>query len=210
MTSTFLLPAGDVLRQKDLLVSAGYSPEYRLSAAGFRRVRYGLPFISDDGKVNVDLHWGIELHRGVIPRLYFAEEYRRLWDHLRTVWVSEREIETLGPEDMLLLLALHGAKHTWDSLKMVCDIAELVRSVDTLDWEAVVAQADALRAGRMLYLGLFLAHDLLGTSLPESVMSRIRTDAVIAGLAGRIRERLFEEDRRPPSRCLSSNRFISP
>jgi Uncharacterised nucleotidyltransferase len=192
-----LLPEGDVLRQKDLLVSAGYSPEYRLSAAAFRRVRYGLPFVRDDGKLSVDLHWGIELHRGVIPRLYFSDEYRGLWNHLRPVVLAGREIETLGPEDTLLLLALHGAKHTWDSLKMVCDIAELVCSVEALNWDHVVQQADDLRAGRMLFLALFLAHDLLGTPLPERVMARIRADDVIATLADRIRGRIFEEGRHP-------------
>jgi hypothetical protein len=192
-----LLPEGDILRQKDLLMSAGYSPEYRLSAAAFRRVRYGLPFVREDGKVSVDLHWGIELHRGVIPRLYYSSEYRRLWEHLRPVVLAGREIETLGPEDTLLLLALHGAKHTWESLKMVCDIAELVRSTEPLHWDQVVKQGDDLRAGRMLFLALFLAHDLLGTALPELVLARIQADSVILRLADRIRGRLFQEARLP-------------
>jgi hypothetical protein len=60
-------------------------------------------------------------------------------------------------------------------------------------WEQIVAQARALGSERMLLLGLRLASDLLGATLPEEVLRRVRADQTVKALAEQIYERLFSE-----------------
>jgi hypothetical protein len=62
-----------------------------------------------------------------------------------------------------------------------------------MDWEWVVQQADALGGSRMLSLGLLLARDLLGATLPEGVSQKVQADPVARSLAADVRERLFSE-----------------
>jgi hypothetical protein len=73
---------------------------------------------------------------------------------------------TLSPEDLILFLCVHGAKHEWDQLIWVCDVAETIRAYPGLDWTTVQQRAAETGSLRMLQLGLFLAHEIAGVGLP--------------------------------------------
>ncbi|WP_244142139.1 nucleotidyltransferase family protein [aff. Roholtiella sp. LEGE 12411] len=77
---------------------------------------------------------------------------------------------------MLVILCVHGSKHLWERLAWICDLAELIRIHQQTDWEQIMAKAKKLGTERMLLLGLYLAHNLLETTLPEPVNQRIRAD----------------------------------
>ena len=66
-------------------------------------------------------------------------------------------VPTLSPEDLLLVLCVHGSKHRWERLAWICDVAELVNRHPRLDWDRVLESAAALRIRRLLDLGLRLA-----------------------------------------------------
>ena len=55
-------------------------------------------------------------------------------------------MSSLAPEDNLLLLCMHGAKHCWSRLERVCDVAELITSHSNLDWVALVSRAKVFGA----------------------------------------------------------------
>ena len=104
-------------------------------------------------------------------------------------------VRTLSPEDLLLILCVHGAKHLWSQLGWISDVAELVRGHPSADWPWLLAEARALGSERMLLLGLFLARDLLDAPLPEAVRPALRADRVVESLAGQVVERLFGRPR---------------
>jgi hypothetical protein len=98
----------------------------------------------------------------------------------------------LGPEHLLLVLSVHGAKHHWGKLMWICDIAEVVRSyTDKIDWDRLMTQARRLGVARILSLALFLARDLLGAVVPETVWRRVKAEPKVAWLAGQVRAGLF-------------------
>jgi hypothetical protein len=49
----------------------------------------------------------------------------------------------------------------------------------------------------MLFLGLFLVSDLLGTTLPEEIWERVKADPVVKALAAQVRDHLFIESDAP-------------
>lgn len=129
----------------------------------------------------VDLHWDF-----AGPRFGFGLKPGALFDRCVTVRLGGRTIRSLSAEDTLLLLCMHGAKHCWSRLAWICDIAELLRVHEGLDWSELMARAQAAGSERMLLLGLRLASDLFGTRLPADIHTRASQPAV-ASLARDVR-----------------------
>ena len=108
---------------------------------------------------------------------------RRRW-----VTLAGRPVPTLSREDTVLALCAHGAKHAWDILGLVADVAAMVATSPDLDWHAIAARSEALGAGRMVRLGLRLAHDLLAAPVPSTALAA--RDPTAAALAREVTERL--------------------
>ena len=81
----------------------------------------------------------------------------------------------------------------------MCDVAELVRTYrEEIDWENVQREAFRQGAERMLGLGLFLAHELLGTALPQKILKKVLADGATKSVAQQIRKRFFAQTNDPP------------
>jgi hypothetical protein len=178
----------DVPMAMNILASLGYQQQEHLVGAqeeAFFRSQCEFIFTNDHATV-VELHWAI-----VPRRISFAFDSEALWTRLDQIELGGNTVSIFSPEDMLLILCVHGSKHRWKRLTWICDVAELIASHEDLDWEQVMAQAATLGGERMLLLGLFLTNELLGTNLPEHVVRRIKADEAVTILAGLVIEQLF-------------------
>lgn len=179
----------DVLKAKELLISQGYRPQFQLSEieeAAYLQTQYEYNFISPDSRVAVEIHWGFA------PR-YFAHRFdmQQLWGRIKTTRLAGSKVLNFQPEDLLLILCIHGAKHCWSRLIWICDVAELLRVYPDLDWQQILKKAGPL-SGELL-LGLLLAHDLLDAPLPKEIEARRQTEPRVDALAVRVRQYLFQE-----------------
>src|SRR5207245_4104462 len=93
--------------------------------------------------------------------------------------------------------------HQWQRLMWICDVAELIRAHQQMDWQRLLEQAKTSGGKRMLLLGLFLANDLLGTDLPEHILPGIQADPKVKLLAGQVRAQLFAHADQSPFRSLA-------
>lgn len=114
----------------------------------------------------------VDIHRAITPiRFPVQLDFARLHGRLQSLPVAGREIRSFGPEDMLIILCIQLAKDSWGSsplrLSKICDIAELLRTQPEMDWEFVSREARQLGCQGILFLGLTLAHELLGAPLPR-------------------------------------------
>ncbi len=188
----------DVIRARDLLVSEGYQPEFDLSeiqAAALLRSQCELSLTACDGRPTIELHWRI------VPRYFnLPIGFENLSERASR---DESGFLTLGPEDTLLVLCMHGIKHLWTRLMWVCDVAELIRAYP-LDWERVLKISSTLGSQRMLFLGLLLAGKLLGASFPREVMKRVEADFLVNRLAAQVEKRLFQRAEKTPGLLESS------
>jgi hypothetical protein len=180
----------DVARARDLLISMGYRQQNRLAKAqeaAFLKTQREYVFARKDGTV-VELHWA------VMPRiLSFELEPEDLWDRVSSITLGGDTVSTFSPDDTLLFLCAHGSKHFWYRLAWICDVAELIRVTETIDWERLTEHAGRLGAQRMLFLGLLLANDLIGSPLPQGVTEKIQSDRVVKSLATQVQGWLFQE-----------------
>lgn len=192
----------DVLEAKDLLLSQGYRPEYKLTPQQdtvLLQASHEYSFVHDDNRVKVELHWKI-----TSEYFSFSLDPERLWKRLKPSSLAGKEVLVFYPEDLLLILCVHSASHVWQQLEFVCSVAELIRTNEKLDWGQITGQARELGSERMLFLGLFLASDLLGAPLPDEVLQRVWADPSVKALAAQVRERLFREADNPPGILESS------
>lgn len=181
-----------IAKASELLIAQGYRPQFDLNrsqAAAYARWYPARCFGREDGKVAVDLQWAIGSRD-----FGFRLDPESLWRQLEPISMGGKEVMTLSAENLLLILCVHGGKHAWERLGWICDIAELIRVCEGIDWQRVMDQARALRSERMLFLGLCLVSDLLKAKVPEEVRAIVRSDPAVRSLATEVRERLFRED----------------
>jgi putative nucleotidyltransferase-like protein len=194
----------DVLRAKEVLLAEGFLPNVALSESQERSLvesQHAYSMVRPDRSAMVELHWEIS------PRhVSLLLEPGRLWERLEPVTIAGTTVMTLAAQVLLPSLCEHGAKHVWERLVWICDIAELTQARPDLDWARMVAEARQASSERMLTLGLRVAADLLGAPMPEPVRHRAEGDAVIPALSATVRARLFRDDRRP-SGLLEQARF---
>jgi hypothetical protein len=129
----------------------------------------------------------VELHTERTMR-YFPRglPIEQFFSRRQYLTVDGHKVPALAIEDELLLICIHGAKHLWDRLSMVADVAALVARQTDLNWERTQATARAVGAERMLHTGLLLAGNLLGAPLPQNVQVRLQSDRSAAQLAHKI------------------------
>jgi len=185
-----IVPAGKVEEARGLLISRGYQPEKEITGRELRReIQQGKDLIlRRDGGITVELHWGITAHPDPID---FSPDL--LWKNLKTLSIAGRTVTTHAPEDLLLILCIHGGKHRWEYLVWLCDIAELIRSYPTLNWTQVIEDASSVGGKRILLLGVLLARDLLDAELPENLNRTIEADRVLIQLADQVKVWLTRE-----------------
>jgi len=175
----------DADRAKALLVAQGYRWLHGRPPALFPRLLKVYELISGDGQVLVELHWAL-----TSTTFFFPLDPTPLWTRLDTVCLLGTPVRNLVPEDLLLILCVHGAKHHWSRLGWICDVAALLQAAPQLDWTRCLQQARRLGGARMLALGMRLAHDLLGAGLPPEVWRWLQTEATVPWLAGQVQARL--------------------
>lgn len=112
--------------------------------------------------------------------------------------LSGREIMTLCPEDALVALCIHGAKDFWARLLWVADVSETIETRG-LDWDRVFRRATALRAQRMLWLGMILAEVIFDARVPGELAAQANSDAAASSMALQMTRRLLLNNAAPLS-----------
>jgi len=146
--------------------------------------RWQMTFVPEHGLFEVDLHWRLSP-----PYFPFTPDGDELWERAVEVQLGAGRVSTLGPDDLILFLCAHGAKHGWQTLSGVCDVERATRNYQ-YEWEALVARAASLGSVRVLLLGLLLAGDLLGAPIPAALLDAARANPPVQR-AARIFRRYF-------------------
>jgi hypothetical protein len=168
----------DIRRATELMTAAGFAPAVPLSAIDVGKIPGQYLFSKPDSKLIVELHNDLTLR--YFPRKLPLEEFFARQIRVR---LDAHEAPALSVEDELVLICIHGAKHFWERLMWIADVAAVVSRQTGIDWQRVADLARAVGAERILHTGLRLASDLLQARLPDKVQALVQADAVAARLA---------------------------
>ncbi len=122
----------------------------------------------------------------------------------RSVPIEGSALRLLAPEDNMVQVALHTAKHSYvraPGLRLHTDVDRLARHQEP-DWSQVASLAERTEIRTAVYFSLALAESLLGSRVPLAVLERLapprwKREAVLAMLR---RADVFEPDQHKFSR----------
>jgi hypothetical protein len=176
-----LVPKEGVRKAIECLDSLGYGARASLAGhrlAAHRRTEYELQFLRRDGKLTVELQWA------VVPGFFgFVHEKLGIWSSLKPRLWKGHAFPVLPPEETLLMLCVHGAKHLWCKLGWIADVAGLLASPGPPDLKRTFELAGRCGVTRLLCVGLLLAKRLTGVILSENVSARIDSDLMAGSLS---------------------------
>jgi hypothetical protein len=180
-----LVPPDAVARASDVLQARGYGPLVSThEAQGCHRI-----FVRDRDNATVELHWAL-----FPPALQWPLEQTGIWERAQEVHIGGKAVPTLGPEDTVIFLCLHGFKHRWSRLKWVCDMRFALQPASNVDWTAVVARSQEIGCYRAVLIGVILASELLGFDVPAELQHNDRSYSIARSLASRYQESIGSGD----------------
>ena len=191
-----LVASADVRRARSALQGRGYSLHTPLDPVQeetwLSSAHYELPLVDAARGFMVELQWRANPDVPV-PPLHDP----RWWDSAPMTQIEGVRMRTLPPDEQMLALLVHGAKHLWGSLDWLVDIAELARAGE-VPWERVTQLARRHGVVRRMALGLALARDLLEVPLPAAVDRKVRETGVTE-IVRQIAAPLFALEYSPPT-----------
>jgi hypothetical protein len=178
----------DLPRVAEILTAEGYlSPHIRregLATGYFQECEDA--FFAARGMGAVDVHWKIT------PRSFrFAPAEESFWQRAQPVELEFGAVTAISPEDSLLYICVHAAKHGWVKLGSICDVAETIRARPAIDLMAMLDEATSLGSRRMFLTGILLAHELVGAEAPDDVVAIARRSGAVESLSKRVASQLF-------------------
>jgi hypothetical protein len=173
----------DVPRIKSAVRDLGYTPRVPIpveAEADYLASGYECTFDSPAGKNLLEVQWALQ------PRFYAVDfDMEGLFERAVTVNVGGRRVKTPSPEDLLLVLALHAAKHVWARLIWMRDIAQTIKRED-LNWNWIYSQSRALGIERIVNITLLLTARFLGVALPPAIEKTVVADDTTQAFARQI------------------------
>jgi len=165
-----LVAEADFKRVLRLLTEAGYPADIELADLTPRQLSYYLfayhhcEFPVERSGLRVELHWRPMGN----PHTFRPPDLMPGSDQIERLTVANCALPLLAPEEMLLYLCAHGAKHAWFRLKWLFDLPQVLESRDW-DWDALFRKARLYGCEQGFALGLLVANRLLAWPLPAPV-----------------------------------------
>ena len=173
----------DVPRIKSTVRALGYTPRVLIpedAEHDYIDSGYECSFDSAAGINLLELQWALQ------PRFYAVDfDMEGLFERAVTVSVADRYVKTPSPEDLLLILSVHAAKHVWGRLIWLCDIAQIIKR-QNLDWDWIQSQSQELGIKRILHITLLLMHRFLATPVPAPIKDAVVADRAALDITERI------------------------
>jgi len=168
----------EIPRFVGVLAAEGYRSKLSAEAIGSRRVPGEYLFWWPKTTRRIELHTERTLR--YLPQRLAVEE---LFARRVSQTVDAQEVPALCVEDELALVCVHNAKHFWERLCWIADVAALIRRQENLDWPQVLRTVRSAGAERMLLLGVRLAAEVLRLRVPKEMEEAVRSDKGTARMA---------------------------
>lgn len=189
-----------LLRHRDIagavaaLCSIGYTCNVRQEAIQSEQIPGEYIFRREDTPAILELH--TERSFRFFPKPMPLENFFR---RQTSVALDGRRVPTLCPEDEFVLISVHGAKHFWERLMWVADVAAMVHNCPEIDWKRVKKTATEVGAGRMVRVALLLANRVLRSQIPPEMEREVAADGGVAKIVRKIETWLPYAGNEPPA-----------
>src|SRR5439155_2762695 len=177
----FLLRNADISRASRALAAAGFQP--RIPAEAIRAQKNPGQYVFRRSKTGSLIELHTERTLRYYPRSLPIEEFLL---RKTAVSIDGRSVPALSLEDEFVLISIHGAKHFWERLMWISDVAAIVHRCPEMDWSRVRQSAADVGAKRMIRVALLLAERLLHVPIPGEMKREVAADSARLSIVKKI------------------------
>lgn len=97
-----------------------------------------------------------------------------------SIAISDTYVRILSPEDNLLQVSLHTAKHSYvraPGFRLHTDVDRIVRSCE-INWDLFLEKVIKLELKTSVFFSLAFARELLDTPIPQNVLNKIKPNKI--------------------------------
>jgi len=169
----FLIRERDVAQVGAILQSAGYLPR------ADRETTAGGPYQFIDE--NAGVFFALQTER-TLRGVPVESTIDRAAGGTMEVEISGRRLRATSLEDLLVHLCVWGATGYWNRLRAIGNVGEVIEA-SGLDWNSAIRIAQQLQCGRLLLLGVYVAHRVLRADVSAEILARAEADTRVRRLA---------------------------
>lgn len=180
----------NIFKAIEILKLEGYQPYFELNninESNFLKTQREYLFKSPGGFI-LELHWNIQG-----PHVYLPIEPKCIYEDLEIIKINNFEIFSFSPENLIIILSLHSAKHNWNYLSLLCDISEIINSQD-IKWNEVFKTADKLYVRRILTINILLINDLFDLEIHDNILNNMYSDVYALKIVKNIKKLLLSKE----------------
>jgi hypothetical protein len=190
----FLLRNADIARASQALVAAGFLSRIPVEAIRAQKDPGQYMFRRPKTGPLIELHTERTLR--YFPRALPIKDF---FARKTAIAIDGRSVPALSLEDEFVLISIHGAKHFWERLMWIADVAALVHNSPRIDWSRVRQTAGDVGAERMVRVALLLAERLLRVGVPAEMKREVVADGACLSIVKKIETWLPSAGQRPPA-----------
>jgi hypothetical protein len=109
-------------------------------------------------------------------------DFDRIWRDAVSITYRGQPAWVMCPEDLLIAGCINACRKRYYQLKALCDIAEILQTYPQLDWDAVIQRAHQEKCSNIVFAGLLITRQLLGSPVPDGIMERLAVNPIRAAL----------------------------
>jgi len=183
----------DLERAGEILKAAGFRLDPKVDIRFINRRARGSHTEYERGLVKLEVHYAL-FHN------HWPEEPEAYWGKGRSCLIAGHELQTLGLEDQIMHLCLHGSLHGFSCLKWLLDLAVLLDKKYKVNWDSLLEKAKAHQARHAFLLGFYLIERVLKRPLPEPLYHAVKEEELrLARLARQCQQMSFSRPGRDQS-----------
>ena len=185
-----LINNSDAPKAKEIMISSEYElyQPITINDSFYMKLEPEYQFFNKNTGTIIEIKWKIEGNFFSLPK-----NSNKLTEHLEKYDLNGFKVCTFSPINQLLILCIHAAKHDWNRLSWICDISELIKSQEDINWTEILDKSEKMDVKRILLINLILARDLFELELPNEILIYINSD-ISLNISNQIKEKIFKNN----------------
>ena len=188
----FMVQLEHIDRAEHILIANGYNGYFYGFELTARRKKYIRTHIHHFEYVHIKTGLHVELHWNVGS--WLPDRVAALWSHTRQQEWYGTIVTCLDDDALLLYLCDHGTRHEWSCLKWLSDVARLLATDRTNNWNSLLALAKRLDLLRVLAHSALLVHWIYSVPLPPEFARLISQEKLAVVMSEKVLASIFTSD----------------
>jgi|GEM_PF-579003 len=170
-----LIRPDDLYKGVEILEQNGYTSAYPLNKQQFKSysdIAHDYALINQKNDILVELHWRLLSDEFMvdIDTIDFFKDTTPLMIHAKV-------LNTLQLEELIIYLCIHGAKHQWERLEWLVDIAYLTHT-QSINWKRLSNLTYQIHSEKMVMSAFSLCRNFLKTDFPHQIEVILQEPAI--------------------------------